>query len=207
MKTSKAVKTKSIEPTREELILDLRTIEGIEAAAARVADMGACGVTNFSSFGVQAFEAKILKRVHGKATVPEVILKFASKPEAALAISLVPIRQQRKLVSYPYVHVVRRIGDTFSSSLESIYDLTALEVQQIFSGHSTRTVEEQEDVLSNPDVDGTVKGDTRTINMHFSHADYAIINKLRTEHDMTKCAYLRAVMRGELPPPLKRTET
>ena len=201
------MKTKEIKKSLEDLGLILGTSEGIKEAAEKVVEMAAHGVRNFKSYGLQPFFIRVLKRVHVGAAIPEILLKFSASPEAAVAISLVPIKQQQKLVSYPYVNLTRKAGSNFTYSVESIYDLTAIEIQQIFGGGTVRSTGEQEDVLSNPDVDATVKGDTRTINMHFSHADFAVIEKAVFNGGFsTKCAYLRAVMRGETPPPLKMSK-
>ena len=176
----------------------------IEGIARVVGEMEELGVSNFSPFGLQSFYVKILRKVRDGTTIPEVLVRFASKPEAAIAISHLPVRQQKRLAGHPFVDLVHRVGKGFEVHSTSVYDMSALEIQQMFSGESIRSIEDQQDILSNPDIDGTVKGTTRTINIHVSHHDYATINRLRMEHDMTKCAYLRAVLRGELPPPLAK---
>ena len=159
---------------------------------------------NLKSLGIQPWQITTLRRIRAGDTLPEVLCVFSGVPEAAKAICTLSLERQEQLAGDPFVDLVRKVGEGTATVRKSIFDMTRYEIQLAFNGGMLRPIDEQKSIVLNEEIDGTVKGPNKTINILIPHAEYAVINKARLEHDMTKCAYLLAVLRGEVAPPLKK---
>ena len=82
--------------------------------------------------------------------------------------------------------------------------MTRYDIQLAFKGGEFRRIEEQKSIVLNEEIDGAVRGVKKTINIQIPHAEFVVINKAGLDHDMTKCGYVLAVLRGKITPPLKK---
>ena len=89
-KLSKSEKNKSqIDSLSAELSgLVVNTNENVLAIAEIVSKMHEFGKRNFSQFRLMSSHFGVLKKIHKKTAIPDVITVFGSKPEAAMAIAL-----------------------------------------------------------------------------------------------------------------------